>query len=665
MGTIPKGCMIQVCCIFIGKKIIVDKNNVFKDMCCNSDSVVYGKVNFYVLFFMKPNDVQVLKWKRPSYLSDEELDVILNSSDNDCNVEENTNKNLPDFTEYGDEYVVESGGKDEETAIQVIDVVEEQHFEENHVEIEVEPNLKNNINNLEPEDGYYNTLFSQDKDGIPSIVDLAKHEEFKQFVMKTSNIFKAEEEIEFRDSTKYFNNLDPIAVDMEWPTVNEAKNYIKTWFIMNKFTYMQNKNDSYRIRFKCTDVNCNWMLYVRKSPDGNTMTVKGLSFLEHTCEGNSNEKNQLVNTLWVANYCEDGLRNSKHSRPLDVGTTIRRKFEIYLSYWTSWNAWTICMKRIVGSYDERYFKMRILVDKLLIANPGSVIGCSSDPSTLQFVLILGLDRCLLKGKYGGVCMSIISLDWNNGLFPITTYLCRTRTYRVVGKDNFLAQLQVDHPKAKRWLEREAPETWCRSHFDTTAKCEHITNNFSESFNKWILKISDKPLHKEVQNLNMMMMTLMYERRNKAKTWDQQEVRPPPLIRLAGRPRKQRRKDEDELNGNGGERKCDKCGMFGHNKKTCKGLLAVPQSPLRRPLSRQDTHMSQRELRANIGFDTTNDEPIGTRGRSTIRGGDRSGGTGSDISSVGGRSTVIAGGRSSIGRALSAGGKSTTTQTRGD
>ncbi|KAF6137338.1 hypothetical protein GIB67_036375 [Kingdonia uniflora] len=39
--------------------------------------------------------------------------------------------------------------------------------------------------------------------------------------------------------------------------------------------------------------------------------------------------------------------------------------------------------------------------------------------------ILGLDGCFLKGKYGGVCLSVLSLDANNGLFPIGVYMCRT------------------------------------------------------------------------------------------------------------------------------------------------------------------------------------------------------------------------------------------------
>ncbi|KAF6158490.1 hypothetical protein GIB67_022087 [Kingdonia uniflora] len=451
---------------------------------------------------------------------------------------------------------------------------------------------------------------------------------------------------------------------------------------------------------------------------------------------------------------------------------LEENFGIDLSYWTSWNAWTICMEKIVGSYDEGYFKMPSLTIELLTASPGSIIGCNIDDATLQWTgtmvmfkasydgwlrgcrPVLGLDGCFLKGKYGGVCLSIIGLDGNNGLFPAATYFCKSecydtlstflqalqpwldqhdakltfisdrqkglikavadnfhhcnhrfcfrhmyknfkkiyrgthleklswnaaRAYKTIDKDNFLAKLGEDHLSARHWLEREPPETWCRSHFDSTAKCEHITNNFSESFNNWILRVRNKPLHKALEKLNMMMMTLMHDRRTKASIGDQdglvpravahiaklkkwygkfdlagvdknkwtatkdgqrwtvnldaqececkewqvfglpcihtvcilvwlrkpswkkycseyhwvstymkayasavyavadetswvkppREFKPPPLLRPTGRPRKSRRKDEDELT-NGSARRCGKRGHYGHNKKTCKG-----------------------------------------------------------------------------------------------
>ncbi|KAF9590606.1 hypothetical protein IFM89_035924, partial [Coptis chinensis] len=50
--------------------------------------------------------------------------------------------------------------------------------------------------------------------------------------------------------------------------------------------------------------------------------------------------------------------------------------------------------------------------------------------------------------------------------------------------------------------------------------------------------------------------------------------PPPYVRGIGRPKKNRRRDEDEgLKPNKKKRKCSKCKVEGHNAKTCKGLAA--------------------------------------------------------------------------------------------
>ncbi|KAF6157201.1 hypothetical protein GIB67_041662 [Kingdonia uniflora] len=53
--------------------------------------------------------------------------------------------------------------------------------------------------------------------------------------------------------------------------------------------------------------------------------------------------------------------------------------------------------------------------------------------------IFGLDGCFLKGKYGGVCLSIIGLDANNGLFPIAVYLCRSECYETWS--NFMQKVE--------------------------------------------------------------------------------------------------------------------------------------------------------------------------------------------------------------------------------
>ncbi|KAF6141217.1 hypothetical protein GIB67_024301 [Kingdonia uniflora] len=258
------------------------------------------------------------------------------------------------------------------------------------------------VNNVDAEEHYYSTHSSYDGDGVPTIDDIAKYQEFKDFMGENNNIYDKEENMAILDSRQVDNCVDPIVIGMEWPTINEARSYIRIWSIQIKFTYYQKNNKSYRLRFKC----------------------------------DSEDKNKLANILWVANYYEDRLKNIKLSRPIDVFTTIRRKFGINLSYWTAWNAWTICMEKIVGSYDKGYFKMSSLVRELLIVNPGSIIGWLRG-----YMPVPGLDGYFLKGKYGGVCLSVIA-----------------RAFKIVDKDDFLAKLGEDHLFAKQWLERKPPET---------------------------------------------------------------------------------------------------------------------------------------------------------------------------------------------------------------
>ncbi|KAF6154166.1 hypothetical protein GIB67_016418 [Kingdonia uniflora] len=143
------------------------------------------------------------------------------------------------------------------------------------------------------------------------------------------------------------------------------------------------------------------------------MVVRGCH-LEHTSKGKTDDKNKLANVLWVANYCEDGLRNIKLSRPIDVFTTIKRKFGINISYWTAWNAWTICC-----SGDDTTLQWIGTMVMFKASFDGWLRGCRP---------VLGLDGCFLKGKYGGVCLSLIGLDGNNTLFLVAIYLCRSECY---------------------------------------------------------------------------------------------------------------------------------------------------------------------------------------------------------------------------------------------
>ncbi|XP_026432481.1 uncharacterized protein LOC113329874 [Papaver somniferum] len=77
----------------------------------------------------------------------------------------------------------------------------------------------------------------------------------------------------------------------------------------------------------------------------------------------------------------------------------------------------------------------------------------------------------------------------------------------------------------RFLMDERPETWSRAHFPPTSKCEHINNNFSESFNNMAKNIRDKPISKLGLMYGQLVMGLLNKRRNEAAKWKDGDLVP--------------------------------------------------------------------------------------------------------------------------------------------
>ncbi|KAG5627789.1 hypothetical protein H5410_013007 [Solanum commersonii] len=65
-------------------------------------------------------------------------------------------------------------------------------------------------------------------------------------------------------------------------------------------------------------------------------------------------------------------------------------------------------------------------------------------------------------------------------------------------EDFEVQLRklgdIDEEAAKDLLKYN-PQTWCRAYFDTQCKNIMVDNNFTESFNAWILKARHMPIIK--------------------------------------------------------------------------------------------------------------------------------------------------------------------------
>ncbi|KAF6148403.1 hypothetical protein GIB67_036618 [Kingdonia uniflora] len=364
-------------------------------------------------------------------------------------------------------------------------------------------------NNLNAEEGYYSTYTSLDGDEGPIQEDINKVDvEFTNFAQETENIFANEEnDMNIGNSHQLVKDLVP---EMEWPTVHAARAYIRRWSILNKVEYHQIKNEGYRLRFICIEPKtCNWLFYAIITPDGHTFKLRKSSVLKYICKRKGKTSNKLAHVGWVTNEAEHTMKIIRFTRPVDVIELILLKFGLDISYYTTWNAWTICMEKIVGSFDDGYVVQPELCRQILSANLGGLARTSKDVKTNMWM---------------GTCVAY-KAPFDGGTHLEGLVWGAAKAWKQTEKQEKLDKLKVDNPEAHDWLVKEPFEHWARSHFDFTAKCEHITNNFLESFNNWILKIRDKLLHRALEKLNLMMIKLMYDRRNKAAEWNQDGLVP--------------------------------------------------------------------------------------------------------------------------------------------
>ncbi|XP_026378907.1 uncharacterized protein LOC113273389 [Papaver somniferum] len=225
-----------------------------------------------------------------------------------------------------------------------------------------------------------------------------------------------------------------------------------------------------------------------------------------------------------------------------------------------------------------YFNTDMAFESMTISFAGAIKGleewCRS---------VVGIDACHINGNYGGVLMDETGLDGQNGLvtlgigvFPAETienwttfladlkplllrheqpltfisdrqkgllevvpavhlynnfkqhfkgqklYSCLWNAAKCYKKKHFykhMEDIKKENPAAVVYLEKAGFESWSREFFDDTSKCEHLNNNFSESFNSMAKNLRDKPICRLGILYNQFVMSLFHKRRKESAKWN--------------------------------------------------------------------------------------------------------------------------------------------------
>ncbi|XP_026429862.1 uncharacterized protein LOC113326330 [Papaver somniferum] len=205
-------------------------------------------------------------------------------------------------------------------------------------------------------------------------------------------------------------------------------------------------------------------------------------------------------------------------------------------------------------------------------NPGSVANYSfgSEDKCFESMMIafaapiqgwkdggrpfVGFDAFHLTGKHGGCLMTATGLDGQNGIvIKVVRNECGENLHLFMkemkpliedhpaGKITFISdrqkglQVSLDaanmddliklSPAAAAYMMKEKPEQWSRAFFDPSACCEHLNNNFSESFKNLDKPMRDKPICTLGMMYGQLVMGTMYKRRNVSANWEDGKLVP--------------------------------------------------------------------------------------------------------------------------------------------
>ncbi|KAK9195608.1 hypothetical protein WN943_003732 [Citrus x changshan-huyou] len=133
---------------------------------------------------------------------------------------------------------------------------------------------------------------------------------------------------------------------------------------------------------------------------------------------------------------------------------------------------------------------------------------------------IGLDGCHLKGPYRGVLLSVVALDADSGIFPLAFCICE-KACSAANQYDFekaMSQIRAKDQNCYEWLRKIPPAQWSRSGFDHHVKYDHVTNNMTESFNKWVDEVRNKPVLTILEHIRRQLMVRMLKKYQLGETW---------------------------------------------------------------------------------------------------------------------------------------------------
>ncbi|KAA8531001.1 hypothetical protein F0562_005709 [Nyssa sinensis] len=219
--------------------------------------------------------------------------------------------------------------------------------------------------------------------------------------------------------------------------VDKFREVLRDYTIQQGCSISREKNEKARVTAHCADSSCMWRIHASPLLDGMTYMIKRYEG-KHTCvrlQSNSN-----ANSSWIAKKLGEVIKTNPNIKVDAMQTYLQKTYGIEASMMQLYKAKRSALDEIEGKHRSSYTMLPMYASEIKRTNPDSLVKIECKrPLLLMNPLFkrifiafealfkgfkagcrpfIGIDGCHLKGPYGGVLLATVSLDGNNGLFPI-------------------------------------------------------------------------------------------------------------------------------------------------------------------------------------------------------------------------------------------------------
>ena len=196
-------------------------------------------------------------------------------------------------------------------------------------------------------------------------------------------------------------------------------------------------NEKHRVRVKCKNVKCKWLLYASIDRDSGDFIVKNYNPI-HKCIPLN--RNKLCNSKLITRKFKDRIISQPYIRIWEIQDLVRKTLGLYVGKTLCYRAKQKIMWEDMGDWNLEFARLCDYADVIKQTNPGSScwvkIDKETEPGKNLFVYfyvffhtfkqgwlegcrnIIGFDGCFLKETCKRELIVIVGKNGNNQMYPI-------------------------------------------------------------------------------------------------------------------------------------------------------------------------------------------------------------------------------------------------------